>query len=124
MTYTQQPPANNGMTVLEPEPAHVSMATKPGDIEMAQPGVAQPMGMFFFLSLLFHPIFTYSSHLRISHLEPTFPTSRPLRSRNPMRPHDDSNIGLRGGDRGGMCPGRFCFCIPCPIPCDCCFIPL
>lgn len=50
MTYTQQqPPANNGMTVLEPEPAHVSVGTKPGDIEMAQPGVAQPMGMFSFI---------------------------------------------------------------------------
>ncbi|EAA27403.2 hypothetical protein GE21DRAFT_9463 [Neurospora crassa] len=90
MTYTQQqPPANNTMTAVveEPERAHVSVKTKPGDIEMAQPGVAQPM--------------------------------------DPIRPHDDSTtIGLRGGDRGGMCPGRFCFCIPCPIPCDCCFIPL
>ena len=48
MTYTQQqqPAANNGMTVEQPEPAHVSAGTKPGDIEMAQPGVAQPMGMF------------------------------------------------------------------------------
>ena len=50
MTYTQQPPANNGMTVEQPEPAHVSVGTKPGDIEMAQPGVAQPMGMFSLLS--------------------------------------------------------------------------
>ncbi|KAK1774844.1 hypothetical protein QBC45DRAFT_336595 [Copromyces sp. CBS 386.78] len=87
MTYTQQPPANSAMTVVEqPKPAHVSVGTKPGDIEMAQPGVAPAM--------------------------------------DPMRPHDDATIGLRGGDRGGMCPGRFCFCIPCPIPCDCCFIPL
>ncbi|KAF2669769.1 hypothetical protein BT63DRAFT_453955 [Microthyrium microscopicum] len=31
--------------------------------------------------------------------------------------------GLRGGgDRGGACPGRFCFCVPCPIPCDFCII--
>lgn len=29
---------------------------------------------------------------------------------------------MRGGDRGGMCPGRFCFIIPCPIPCDFCII--
>ncbi|KAK0707723.1 hypothetical protein B0H67DRAFT_321397 [Lasiosphaeris hirsuta] len=53
-------------------------------------------------------------------------TTQPPRSQamDPQRPHPESDIGLRGGDRGGMCPGRFCFCIPCPIPCDCCFIPL
>ncbi|GAB1316301.1 hypothetical protein MFIFM68171_06511 [Madurella fahalii] len=43
---------------------------------------------------------------------------------NPQKPHPESELGLRGGDRGGLCPGRFCFCIPCPIPCDCCIIPL
>ncbi|KAK6063924.1 hypothetical protein SCUP515_12085 [Seiridium cupressi] len=40
----------------------------------------------------------------------------------PERPHEDSQMGLRGGDRGGMCPGRFCFCVPCPLPCDFCII--
>ena len=55
MTYTQQqPPANNTMTAVveEPERAHVSVKTKPGDIEMAQPGVAQPMGMFMLILYL------------------------------------------------------------------------
>ncbi|KAJ4415786.1 hypothetical protein N0V82_007148 [Gnomoniopsis sp. IMI 355080] len=42
---------------------------------------------------------------------------------NPERPHaEDEDSKLRGGDRGGMCPGRFCFIIPCPIPCDFCII--
>ncbi|KAI0139828.1 hypothetical protein GGR57DRAFT_509557 [Xylariaceae sp. FL1272] len=41
---------------------------------------------------------------------------------DPERPHEDSQMGLRGGDRGGCCPGRFCFCIPCPLPCDFCII--
>ncbi|KAH6646882.1 hypothetical protein BKA67DRAFT_580803 [Truncatella angustata] len=42
---------------------------------------------------------------------------------NPEAPHPESQeMGLRGGDRGGMCPGRFCFCVPCPIPCDFCII--
>ncbi|ROW00993.1 hypothetical protein VSDG_02697 [Cytospora chrysosperma] len=41
---------------------------------------------------------------------------------DPQRPHVDSEAQLRGGDRGGMCPGRFCFIIPCPIPCDFCII--
>jgi hypothetical protein len=42
--------------------------------------------------------------------------------KDPERPHEDSQMGLRGGDRGGMCPGRFCFCVPCPLPCDFCII--
>ncbi|KAF3014418.1 hypothetical protein G7054_g1465 [Neopestalotiopsis clavispora] len=41
---------------------------------------------------------------------------------NPEAPHEESQMGLRGGDRGGCCPGRFCFCIPCPLPCDFCII--
>ncbi|KAI1869224.1 uncharacterized protein JN550_005854 [Neoarthrinium moseri] len=36
---------------------------------------------------------------------------------DPERPHQDSQLGLRGGDRGG-----FCFCIPRPLPCDFCII--
>ncbi|KAK3316774.1 hypothetical protein B0H66DRAFT_305523 [Apodospora peruviana] len=39
-----------------------------------------------------------------------------------QKPHADEGLGLRGGDRGGCCPGRFCFIIPCPLPCDCCII--
>ncbi|KAH8678192.1 hypothetical protein BX600DRAFT_451660 [Xylariales sp. PMI_506] len=50
-------------------------------------------------------------------LQPT--VSQPM---NPQRPHEESQVGLRGGDRGGMCPGRFCFCVPCPLPCDFCII--
>ncbi|KAI0190899.1 hypothetical protein EV127DRAFT_480699 [Xylaria flabelliformis] len=46
-------------------------------------------------------------------------TSQPM---NPERPHEESQANLRGGDRGGCCPGRFCFCIPCPLPCDFCII--
>ena len=51
----------------------------------------------------------------------------PSEPMNPERPHvesQESTVGLRGGHRGGLCPGRFCFIIPCPIPCDCCVIPL
>lgn len=29
-------------------------------------------------------------------------------------------LHLRGGE---MCPGRFCFIIPCPLPCNCCVFP-
>jgi len=46
---------------------------------------------------------------------------------DPQKPQPASEgaaIGLRGGDGGGMCPGRFCFIIPCPLPCNCCIIPL
>ncbi|TVY17702.1 hypothetical protein LARI1_G003236 [Lachnellula arida] len=31
----------------------------------------------------------------------------------------EQEVHMRGGD---MCPGRFCFIIPCPIPCDFCII--
>ncbi|KAK4159298.1 hypothetical protein QBC43DRAFT_304740 [Cladorrhinum sp. PSN259] len=42
---------------------------------------------------------------------------------DPQKPHPENEMmGLRGGDRGGLCPGRFCFCVPCPLPCDCCII--
>jgi hypothetical protein len=34
----------------------------------------------------------------------------------------EQEMRMRGGDRGGMCPGRFCFIIPCPFPCDFCII--
>ncbi|KAL1891985.1 hypothetical protein Sste5346_007329 [Sporothrix stenoceras] len=39
---------------------------------------------------------------------------------NTQAPHDVSHqVTLRGG-RSEACPGRFCFIIPCPIPCDFC----
>lgn len=41
---------------------------------------------------------------------------------DPQRPHAEHPAEMRGGDRGGLCPGRFCFIIPCPLPCDCCII--
>ncbi|RKU41613.1 hypothetical protein DL546_002943 [Coniochaeta pulveracea] len=47
------------------------------------------------------------------------PSFQPM---NPQKPHPEGDVSLRGGDRGGMCPGRFCFIIPCPLPCDFCII--
>ncbi|KAI0099258.1 hypothetical protein GGR51DRAFT_565077 [Nemania sp. FL0031] len=49
-------------------------------------------------------------------LQPT--ASQPM---NPERPHDEP-MNLRGGERSSLCPGRFCFCVPCPLPCDFCII--
>ncbi|KAI0385721.1 hypothetical protein F5Y04DRAFT_276245 [Hypomontagnella monticulosa] len=62
--------------------------------------------------------------------EPTAPQSvqitqpAALQAMDPQRPQQDQpEFGhLRGGERSGMCPGRFCFCIPCPLPCDFCII--
>ncbi|KAI0880334.1 uncharacterized protein GGS22DRAFT_175376 [Annulohypoxylon maeteangense] len=47
-----------------------------------------------------------------------------LQAMNPQCPQPDQpEIGnLRGGERSSCCPGRFCFCIPCPLPCDFCII--
>ncbi|ROT37762.1 hypothetical protein SODALDRAFT_333514 [Sodiomyces alkalinus F11] len=36
---------------------------------------------------------------------------------------DEPELKLRGGRNGEMCPGRFCFIIPCPIPCNFCVFP-
>ncbi|CAG7558744.1 unnamed protein product [Fusarium equiseti] len=44
-----------------------------------------------------------------------------------QKPQDASepDLNLRGGeDCGGWCRGRFCCIIPCPIPINCCIIPL
>ncbi|KAI1390353.1 uncharacterized protein F4822DRAFT_233678 [Hypoxylon trugodes] len=48
----------------------------------------------------------------------------PLQSMDPKRPQPEQpEYGkLRGGERSSVCPGRFCFCIPCPLPCDFCII--
>ncbi|KAL2021591.1 hypothetical protein VTK56DRAFT_6944 [Thermocarpiscus australiensis] len=43
-----------------------------------------------------------------------------LQPMNPQRPHPESEVGLRGGERSRLCPGRFCLCIPCPLPWDVC----
>ncbi|KAK4654210.1 hypothetical protein QC762_000335 [Podospora pseudocomata] len=59
-----------------------------------------------------------------AHLDSKLQTSQPatFQPMDTQKPHEDSEVGLRGGDRGGCCPGRFCFIIPCPLPCDCCII--
>ncbi|KAH6695007.1 hypothetical protein F5X68DRAFT_27891 [Plectosphaerella plurivora] len=36
---------------------------------------------------------------------------------------NEPELGLRGGRDGEMCPGRFCFIIPCPLPCNFCVFP-
>ncbi|KAL2751814.1 hypothetical protein ACRALDRAFT_1066305 [Sodiomyces alcalophilus JCM 7366] len=36
---------------------------------------------------------------------------------------DEPELKLRGGRNGEMCPGRFCFIIPCPLPCNFCVFP-
>ncbi|CVK91961.1 hypothetical protein FPRO06_08822 [Fusarium proliferatum] len=49
---------------------------------------------------------------------------------DPQKPQDnieraEPELNLRGGkDCDGHCRGRFCFIIPCPIPINCCIIPL
>ncbi|KAI8962736.1 hypothetical protein F5Y11DRAFT_322060 [Daldinia sp. FL1419] len=47
-----------------------------------------------------------------------------LQAMDPQRPQPEQPEygNMRGGERGSCCPGRFCFCIPCPIPCDFCII--
>ncbi|KAL2186975.1 hypothetical protein L209DRAFT_685335, partial [Thermothelomyces heterothallicus CBS 203.75] len=49
------------------------------------------------------------------------PVARPMDAQRPHPEGDADAMSLRGG-RSRACPGRFCFIIPCPLPCDCCII--
>ncbi len=56
--------------------------------------------------------------------EETRPKADSSNYKDPQKPHPismESDVALRGG-RSDVCPGRFCFCVPCPIPCDFCII--
>ncbi|KXH66664.1 hypothetical protein CSAL01_09388 [Colletotrichum salicis] len=59
-------------------------------------------------------------HLIAVKIEPRTDSASPRK--DPQRPQpqtEQMEMGLRGGDDGrGPCPGRFCFIIPCPIPCN------
>ncbi|KAG9228256.1 hypothetical protein BJ875DRAFT_490052 [Amylocarpus encephaloides] len=46
-------------------------------------------------------------------------TSQPVSAEEQNKANEDK-VGMRGGE---ACPGRFCFIVPCPIPCNCCIIP-
>ncbi|KAL2198246.1 hypothetical protein P885DRAFT_76954 [Corynascus similis CBS 632.67] len=48
------------------------------------------------------------------------PVPQPMDTQKP-HPENETELNLRGG-RSRLCPGRFCFCIPCPLPCDFCII--
>ncbi|SCO48094.1 uncharacterized protein FFMR_09003 [Fusarium fujikuroi] len=43
-----------------------------------------------------------------------------LQPMDSQQPHTDTQVSMRGGHRGGGCPGRCCMCIPCPCACDFC----
>ncbi|KAF2803447.1 uncharacterized protein BDZ99DRAFT_526377 [Mytilinidion resinicola] len=50
-------------------------------------------------------------------------THQPMQMMQQDPQSEQKTVGMRGGDgRGGACPGRFCFCVPCPLPCDFCII--
>ncbi|KXJ87590.1 hypothetical protein Micbo1qcDRAFT_208207 [Microdochium bolleyi] len=50
--------------------------------------------------------------------------SQPMNAQQPHPESQQHELSLRGGQEGrGMCPGRFCFIIPCPIPCNFCVFP-
>lgn len=82
---------------------------QPERVQTTQPKVLAPMGMLTLCSVLFSVICARANVVRSCLADP-------------QRPHADDDANIRGGDRGGLCPGRFCFIIPCPLPCDCCII--
>ncbi|TVY56709.1 hypothetical protein LCER1_G002737 [Lachnellula cervina] len=45
-------------------------------------------------------------------------TSQPT-TQEQAKESQEQEVHMRGGE---MCPGRFCFIIPCPLPCNFCII--
>lgn len=86
-----------------------ALPAEPESVHAKQPNAMQPMGMCSC------PLSTISRPMK--HLKLTFDTILCI---DPARPHEDRTTDLRGGDRSAACPGRFCFIIPCPLPCDFC----
>src|SRR5690349_15110002 len=106
----QMPPRNQAAGALQqPKPVHM----QPSSLQTMQPPAFQPMGTF-----------SCSCRERLSG-----GTDKLKLSIDPSQPHADTEMSLRGGshhDRrccGIPCNGSFCF-IPCPIPINCCIIPL
>ena len=77
----------------------------------------QPLKQWVCLTCLLDPNKTGES-------EEMRPKADSSNHKDPQKPHPismESDVALRGG-RSDVCPGRFCFCVPCPIPCDFCII--
>lgn len=99
----------------------------PAALQTTQPSPNQAMGKSF--SAQQPTLAPWPPAVPISERGPRLPRADTLRPRNPTDPrqaHAQDDAGeergrLRGG--GEACPGRFCFIIPCPIPCNCCIIP-
>ncbi|KAG7531838.1 hypothetical protein FFLO_04064 [Filobasidium floriforme] len=51
------------------------------------------------------------------------PTADALHASEEQRKEEEA-LRLRGGGFNDVCPGRFCFIIPCPIPCNFCVFPI
>ncbi|CAK7205214.1 hypothetical protein SEUCBS139899_007981 [Sporothrix eucalyptigena] len=70
------------------------------------------------------PVAAPSRAVEMSDAAPAIELSQPAAAQpmNTQAPHDDSHEATLRGGRSEACPGRFCFIIPCPIPCDFCII--
>ncbi|KAK0100447.1 hypothetical protein ONS95_008397 [Cadophora gregata] len=51
-------------------------------------------------------------------MQPTLPSPNTT-AKDREQEAEREEVRMRGGE---MCPGRFCFIIPCPLPCNCCII--
>lgn len=98
--------AGSAMAPTQPPPAHLNQTATNNTVN-SQPKSPMQMSKF---------PFRLPTMLDISLKRTAIdPQKAPPQSPN-------NTLHLRGGDRSEMCPGRFCFIIPCPIPCDCCII--
>lgn len=115
LTLHAEPPQHLKMQPQSQSPAPqqtsevMELPRVPEPIQSKQPDAHQPMSTSIHLS---SPLLWIAPQPLTNHLV------------DPQRPHDEPEMQLRGGQEGrGPCPGRFCFIIPCPIPCNCCIIP-
>lgn len=96
-----------------PAPAHTAahaQTAKFDTIELVQPSARQTMRM----SSSSNASQKETSELKL--IEVTEPAASTPEQQKEMQKQE---LSLRGGE---MCPGRFCFIIPCPLPCNCCII--
>jgi hypothetical protein len=99
-------------TMSPSQPSQVHLAqTANSSMESTQPKAYQPMSMSKLRSISL----TTGGQAKLS-----LATGLQTKSETADQNNADA-LKLRGGE-GEACPGRFCFCIPCPIPCNFCCI--
>jgi hypothetical protein len=114
-----------------PQAATMPASAPTNSLQTAEPAAAAPMSTFFsspssifrvFSGLFSHvhpmPLSRAASLTSLTGMQ-VLPPSNEASEGSKAGSTDENELHLRGGE---LCPGRFCFIIPCPIPINCCII--